>query len=98
LSSNITEPGEPTMLLMLNLGHRLAAHRDYLKAKLGREDGVTAMEYGLIAALIAIVIILALTLAGEALNNIFNNVACVRQGGEFAENPSGEFDTDCDTS
>ena len=39
------------------------------------EDGVTAIEYGLIAALIAVVIILALTILGTALSNKFNYIA-----------------------
>ncbi len=39
------------------------------------EEGVTAIEYGLIAALIAIVIIVAVTLVGTILNNIFTTVA-----------------------
>ena len=39
------------------------------------EEGVTAIEYGLIAALIAIVIIAALTLAGTNLNTLFQTVA-----------------------
>ncbi len=39
------------------------------------EEGVTAIEYGLIAALIAVVIIGAVTLAGTNLNTIFNTVA-----------------------
>jgi pilus assembly protein Flp/PilA len=38
------------------------------------EAGVTAIEYGLIAALIAIVIIAAVTLVGTSLQNIFNTV------------------------
>ena len=42
---------------------------------LKNEDGVTAMEYGLIAALIACVIILAVTAAGTAVMNVFNAVA-----------------------
>jgi pilus assembly protein Flp/PilA len=39
------------------------------------EEGVTAIEYGLIAALIAVVIILAVTNVGTGLNNTFNKVA-----------------------
>jgi pilus assembly protein Flp/PilA len=39
------------------------------------ESGATAIEYGLIAALIAVVIIAGLTLVGGDLNNMFNNVA-----------------------
>ncbi|HEY2049950.1 MAG TPA: Flp family type IVb pilin [Caulobacteraceae bacterium] len=37
--------------------------------------GVTAVEYGLIAGLIAVVIIGALTLVGGDLSNLFNKVA-----------------------
>jgi pilus assembly protein Flp/PilA len=39
------------------------------------EDGVTAIEYGLIAALIAVVIIGAVQLVGTNLSNVFNFVA-----------------------
>lgn len=39
------------------------------------EEGVTAIEYGLIAALIAVVIILAVTAVGENLQVIFNTIA-----------------------
>ncbi len=38
------------------------------------EDGVTAIEYGLIAALIAIVIIVAVTLVGGELKTTFETV------------------------
>jgi pilus assembly protein Flp/PilA len=37
--------------------------------------GVTAMEYGLIAALIAVVIIAALTTVGTSLSTKFNSIA-----------------------
>lgn len=50
-----------------------------LMAKIGNflreDDGVTAIEYGLIAALIAIVIIVVVALAGGRLNNKFSQVA-----------------------
>ncbi len=39
------------------------------------EDGVTAIEYGLIAALIAVVIIVAVGLVGQSLNDIFTVVS-----------------------
>ncbi|MBF0480429.1 MAG: Flp family type IVb pilin [Desulfovibrionaceae bacterium] len=39
------------------------------------EEGATAVEYGLLAALIAAVIIAAVTLLGTNLTAIFNNVA-----------------------
>jgi pilus assembly protein Flp/PilA len=42
----------------------------------GRRDrGATAVEYGLIVALIAVVIIVAVTLLGSRLSGIFNKVA-----------------------
>jgi len=39
------------------------------------EEGVTAIEYGLIAALIAVVIIVAVTAVGTNLETIFNYIA-----------------------
>ena len=39
------------------------------------EDGVTAIEYGLIAALIAVVIIVAVTAVGTSLTGVFNEIA-----------------------
>jgi pilus assembly protein Flp/PilA len=39
------------------------------------ESGATAIEYGLIAALIAVVIIGAVTAVGSNLNGTFNNIA-----------------------
>jgi len=38
------------------------------------EDGVTAIEYGLIAALIAVVIIGTVTSVGTQLNKVFSTV------------------------
>jgi len=39
------------------------------------EEGVTAIEYGLIAALIAVVIITAVTAVGTNLETIFNDIS-----------------------
>lgn len=39
------------------------------------EEGVTAIEYGLIAALIAVVIIVAVTAVGGNLELVFNAIA-----------------------
>lgn len=39
------------------------------------EEGVTAIEYGLIASLIAVVIIAAVRLIGTNLNATFNTIA-----------------------
>ncbi len=44
--------------------------------KLGRrEEGVTALEYGLIAALIAVAIIAAVQAVGGGISNTFNTIA-----------------------
>jgi pilus assembly protein Flp/PilA len=39
------------------------------------EEGATAIEYGLIASLIAIVIIIAVALVGTNLSTTFNSIA-----------------------
>ncbi|EEG09803.1 Flp/Fap pilin component [Pseudogulbenkiania ferrooxidans 2002] len=39
------------------------------------EEGVTAIEYGLIAALIAVVIITSVQAVGNQLSLVFNNIA-----------------------
>lgn len=47
----------------------------YMVAFARDEAGVTAIEYGLIAALIAVVIIVAVTLVGTNLSTTFNTIA-----------------------
>ena len=44
------------------------------------EEGVTAIEYGLIAALIAVVIIAAVKLVGTELDKTFDKVGTELQG------------------
>lgn len=39
------------------------------------EEGATAVEYGLMVALIAVVIIAAVTTLGKNINGVFTNVA-----------------------
>ncbi len=46
-----------------------------LKRFLNNEDGATAIEYGLIAALIGVAIIVAVTAVGENLSATFDTVA-----------------------
>ncbi len=47
---------------------------NFIKNFLCEEDGVTAIEYGLIAALVGVVIVTSVTLLGGKLNDVFNNV------------------------
>ena len=49
--------------------------RDRFYAFLKDESGATAIEYGLIAALISVVIITAVKLVGTNLDTTFNSVA-----------------------
>ena len=46
-----------------------------LMIRLRSEKGATAVEYGIMVALIAVVIIVAVTLLGGNLSSMFNNVA-----------------------
>ena len=45
-----------------------------IKNFIREEDGVTAIEYGLIAALIAVVIIAAVTVVGTQLRKTFSTI------------------------
>jgi pilus assembly protein Flp/PilA len=47
----------------------------FVKSFLNNESGATAIEYGLIAALIAIAAIVAMRSVGNSLQNKFNNIA-----------------------
>lgn len=49
----------------------MKAPRTFLR----EEEGVTAIEYGLIAALIAVVIIVAVGTVGKNLSTMFTNIA-----------------------
>lgn len=46
-----------------------------LTAKMRTERGASAVEYGLLVALIAIAIIVAVTLLGKNLSQVFNRTA-----------------------
>jgi len=48
---------------------------EFIKNFIQEEDGVTAIEYGLIAALIAVVIIAAVTQVGTQVNITFEKIA-----------------------
>ena len=48
---------------------------NWLKSFIEKDEGVTAIEYGLIAALIAVVIIVAITLVGEQLEITFETIS-----------------------
>lgn len=47
------------------------------------ENGATAVEYGIMVALIAVVIIVAVSLLGTNLVDTFNSSACAVKGGSW---------------
>jgi len=49
--------------------------RNFFERLLSEERGATAIEYGLIAGLIAVVIIGALTVTGTSLKSVFESVS-----------------------
>ena len=74
------------LIFHLRGAHRVALHKreePFIMTKiaakvqtlLNKERGATAVEYGLMVALIAVVIIAAVTLLGNNLSTTFNNVA-----------------------
>ena len=52
------------------------------------ENGATAVEYGIMVALIAVVIIVAVTLLGGNLKETFNSTACSVKGGAWTASTS----------
>ena len=48
---------------------------NFIKNFVREEDGVTAIEYGLIAALIAVVIIASVTIVGTQLEAVFTAIS-----------------------
>jgi pilus assembly protein Flp/PilA len=54
-------------------------------ARLRRDQrGATAVEYGIMVSLIAVVIIVAVTLLGGTLQDTFKQVQCSVSGGSYA--------------
>ena len=49
--------------------------REFLRRLCGDRKGVTAIEYGLIAALIAVVCIAGLAAVGTSLNTLYNTIS-----------------------
>jgi len=56
-----------------------------LMIRLRREEkGATAVEYGIMVALIAVVIIAAVTMLGGQLDTMFDTVSCQLKGGTMS--------------
>lgn len=54
-----------------------------LSVRLRNEKGATAVEYGIMVALIAVVIIAAVTMLGGTLDTMFDQVKCQIGGGKW---------------
>ena len=54
--------------------HLYVRLRESIRTFVADSSGATAIEYGLIAALVGVVIIGALTLLGPELGNMFNSI------------------------
>jgi pilus assembly protein Flp/PilA len=68
-SDHHTSPKKGTEMLSLLVKFQVKA------AALRNDRGATAVEYGLMVALIAVVVIVAVTLLGTKLSSLFNTVA-----------------------
>jgi pilus assembly protein Flp/PilA len=53
---------------------------NWLRSFIAKDEGVTAIEYGLIAALIAVVIIGAITVVGTELDTTFSTIQTALEG------------------
>ncbi|MET4093206.1 Flp family type IVb pilin [Arthrobacter sp. UYCu712] len=58
------------------------------------QRGATAVEYGIMVSLIAVVIIVAVTLLGGTLKETFNSVQCSVKGGIYTAATTGATPTD----
>ena len=66
-----------------------------LASRLRREEtGATAVEYGIMVALIAVVIIVAVGLLGGTLNGMFESVQCSITGGTYTA-AAGDVASSC---
>ena len=66
---------DSTLVLTLLTLTEKEAIMNFITKFIREEDGVTAIEYGLIAALIAVVIIAAVTLVGTNLRGVFTSIS-----------------------
>ena len=62
------------MSLLTSLYSLIASSLAHAGARLRREDGATAVEYGLIVALIAAVIVITVTALGVRIDEVFCEV------------------------
>ena len=71
----------------------------HLATRLRRDQrGATAVEYGIMVSLIAVVIIVAVTLLGTSLTKTFNDVGCQVQGKTYSATGGADGKGGCGTT
>lgn len=73
---------------MLNPMATIATLVSFARTRLKEEKGATAVEYGLMVGLIAVVIIAAVIFLGEELNGLFEDIG-TQLGGAGGETAAG---------
>ncbi len=64
--------------------------KNIIKSRMNRDEtGATAVEYGIMVALIAVVIIAAVTFLGGGMQDTFTQVQCSINGGNFTAVAAG---------
>ena len=67
----------------------LSLHTNLMIRLRSDEKGATAVEYGIMVSLIAVVIIVAVTLLGGTLSSTFDSVQCSVKGGAYTAAAAG---------
>jgi pilus assembly protein Flp/PilA len=67
----------------------LSLHTNLMIRLRGQEKGATAVEYGIMVGLIAVVIIVAVSMLGTTLQDMFQNVQCSITGGKYTAGVDG---------
>lgn len=74
----------------------LVSFANTVKARASRDEtGATAVEYGIMVALIAVVIIVAVTLLGGSIQDMFAEASCQINGGTLNVGTAAAGDTVC---
>lgn len=74
----------------------LADAKSTINARMNRDEtGATAVEYGIMVALIAVVIIVAVTMLGGSIQDMFAEASCQINGGTLNAGTAAAGDTVC---
>ena len=86
--SHVQDGSGRTLILALTKANGVDGMKNLVSRFIKDESGATAIEYGLIAALIAVVIIAGVTTLGANLNTTFTNLSG-NVGGTVGNAPAG---------